>query len=48
LKTTLIHYYALFKKKQLSSECIGIEKYSRKNLTATLAALLDQMREEKG
>ena len=40
LKTTLIHYYNLYKEQQLVTHSKGIEKYSREYLTKTLAKVI--------
>ena len=40
LKQTILEYYQLFLTGKIESNAIGIEKYSRKNLTAELAKLL--------
>ena len=41
LKQAIIEYYQLFLTGKIESNAIGIEKYSRKNLTAELAKLLN-------
>jgi len=40
LKNNILEYYNLFKSKKLISESIGIEKFSRKELSKKLAELL--------
>ena len=38
---TILHYYKLYKKNQLTLEAGSVEKYSRKNLTKSLSDLLN-------
>lgn len=40
-KETILHYYKLYKKNQLTLEAGSVEKYSRKNLTGNLSDLLN-------
>ncbi|RZJ28327.1 MAG: glycosyltransferase [Flavobacterium sp.] len=43
LKQTLLSYYSDYRSGQLKSEAVGIEKYTRRNLTAVLAKLLQKV-----
>jgi glycosyltransferase involved in cell wall biosynthesis len=40
VKTTLLEYFNAYRKGELKSHAIGLQQYSRKNLTAQLAALI--------
>ena len=40
LKALILEYYALFLHQKLKANAVGIQKYSRKNLTGELANLL--------
>jgi glycosyltransferase involved in cell wall biosynthesis len=43
LKAQILAYYALYKKQQLTTSPIGLQKYSRKELTKNLASLLHKL-----
>lgn len=40
LKSTILNYFSVYKKGELQSHPIGLQKYSRRNLTKTLANLI--------
>jgi glycosyltransferase involved in cell wall biosynthesis len=40
LKSTILNYFSAYKKGELQSHPIGLQKYSRRNLTKTLANLI--------
>lgn len=46
-KKTILEFYALYKTQRLTIETHSVERYSRKNLTAQLAILLDELTENK-
>lgn len=41
IKETLLKYFSLYQNKELKSYAIGLQKYSRKNLTGQLLGILN-------